>query len=70
MPHYYTDVLPDWLAGGYGYLYVGTGVVVSLIALVCVSLVTARSAEERLASVERVALDGSAAIEAVSERVS
>jgi len=70
LPHYYTDVLPDWLAGGYGYLYVGTGVVGSLIALVCVSLVTARSAEERLASVERVALDGSAAIEAVSERVS
>jgi SSS family solute:Na+ symporter len=64
----YTDVLPSWLANGYGYLYIGTGVIASAIALVVVSLVTPKSREEYLASVDAVPVDGAAAIEAVSEQ--
>ena len=36
----YTEVLPAWLVNGYGYLYIGTGVVVAVISLIVVSLIT------------------------------
>jgi SSS family solute:Na+ symporter len=65
----YTEVLPEWLAGGYGYLYIGTGVVVSAVSLIVVSLATARSSEEYLRSVEAQPVENAEAIEAVSEHV-
>jgi SSS family solute:Na+ symporter len=67
LPNYYTDVLPGWLAGGYGYLYIGTGVVASAVSLVVVSLLTPCSSEEMIAAVEAEPADGTAALEAVSE---
>lgn len=67
-PDHYLNLLPGWLAGGCGYLYIGTGVVVSLVVLVIVSLVTARSSEERLAAVSPAPLDGLEPLEAVSEQ--
>jgi len=66
LPNYYTDVLPGWLAGGYQYLYIGVGVLVSLITLVVVSLVTPAPSRERLDVVSDRPLDGSSALEAVS----
>ncbi|MHC4946009.1 MAG: sodium:solute symporter family protein [Planctomycetota bacterium] len=67
-PNYYTDVLPVWLANGYGYLYIGTGVVASALTLIVVSLITPRSSEEYLGSVEALPVDDVKAIEAVSEQ--
>ncbi|MBU0754210.1 MAG: hypothetical protein KJ645_03670 [Planctomycetes bacterium] len=66
-PNYYTDVLPAWLANGYGYLYIGTGVVASAVSLIVVSLITRRSSAEALDSVELHPIDEAAAFEAVSE---
>jgi SSS family solute:Na+ symporter len=37
-PLYYTKVLPGWLAGAGGYLYIGAGVIAAAIATVVVSL--------------------------------
>jgi SSS family solute:Na+ symporter len=67
LPNYYTDVLPGWLAGGYGYLYIGIGVVASALSLAIISFVTPRSSEELIAAVEAVPADGASALEAVSE---
>jgi len=66
-PNYYTDVLPAWLAGGYGYLYIGTGVVVSVVSMVAISLVTPRSSAELIAVVEAAPVEGTEALERVSE---
>jgi len=65
---YYTDVLPVWLAGGYGYLYIGTGVVAAVLTCVAVSLATPAPAAERIAAVDATPRDGAEALEAVSER--
>lgn len=48
LPHYYTDMLPPWLAGAYGYIYVASGVIISAILIVLVSLMTKRSSQARL----------------------
>ena len=66
-PNYYLEVLPAWLAGGCWYLYIGTGVIVSTVALVVVSLVTPRTPDARHAAVDGVPVDGPEAIEKVSE---
>ena len=65
----YTEVLPAWLVNGYGYLYIGTGVVIAVISLVVVSLITPRSSDEHLAAVDETPVDGAEAIEAVSEHM-
>jgi len=62
----YTKILPDWLQGGYWYYFVGSGVVVSVISLVIVSLATKRPTEEQLSAVEREPLDGPQSIKEVS----
>jgi hypothetical protein len=56
-PHYYTNVLPSWLQGSQGYNYVATGVVLSLVSIVVVSLLTARPKAEQLASLEPVPIE-------------
>ena len=65
----YTEVLPAWLVNGYGYLYIGTGVVVAVLSLVVVSLLTPRSSDEQLAAVDETPVDGTEAIEVVSEHM-
>ena len=57
LPNYYTDVLPSWLAGAYGYIYVAAGVVISVVLIVLVSLVTKRPPQERLAEVRDRPID-------------
>lgn len=57
LPHYYTDTLPAWLAGAYGYIYVAAGVVISVVLLVTVSLVTRRPPRERLEAVSDRPID-------------
>ncbi|HRY60840.1 MAG TPA: sodium:solute symporter family protein [Candidatus Fermentibacter sp.] len=57
LPHYYTDVLPAWLAGAYGYIYVASGVVISVILIVLVSLLTKRPPRERLDAVSARPVD-------------
>lgn len=52
LPHYYTDVLPAFLAGAYGYMYVAAGVVISLVSIVVVSLVTGPATEKQLAALQ------------------
>jgi len=49
--------LPEWLHASYQYNYVAAGVVVSVVVLVAVSLLTPRSAADRLAAVEARPVD-------------
>jgi hypothetical protein len=49
--NYYLQVLPGWLAGACGYLYIGTGVLASVVAVTAVSLLSPAPAPERLAAV-------------------
>jgi SSS family solute:Na+ symporter len=49
--NYYLQVLPGWLAGACGYLYIGTGVLASAITLILVSLLSAPPTAELLAAV-------------------
>ena len=65
--NYYLNALPSWLANGCGYLYIGAGVIVSVVGLVSVSLVTQPSHAEHLAAVSATPLEGTAPLEAVSE---
>jgi SSS family solute:Na+ symporter len=65
----YTEVLPAWLVNGYGYLYIGTGVLVAVLSLIVVSLITPRSSEAQLAAVDETPVDGAEAIETVSEHM-
>jgi SSS family solute:Na+ symporter len=65
-PNYYTDVLPGWLAGGYGYLYVGSGVVIAVVSLIIISLVTKKPTDQQLSVVEDKPLDGPESIKEVS----
>ncbi|MFH2002967.1 MAG: sodium:solute symporter family protein [Planctomycetota bacterium] len=67
LPNYYTDVLPAWLAGGYGYLYIGVGVLVSAVSLGVVSLVTPCSSDERIAAVASAPIEGTELLETISE---
>jgi hypothetical protein len=57
LPNYYTDVLPGWLAGAYGYIYVASGVLISLVLIVMVSLVTRRPAVQLLEQVKDSPVD-------------
>jgi SSS family solute:Na+ symporter len=57
LPNYYTDVLPGWLAGSYGYIYVASGVILSVVLIVLVSLVTRRSAQSRIDEVRARPVD-------------
>lgn len=57
MPNYYTDVLPGWLAGSYGYLYVASGVLISAVLMVLVSLVTKRPPQAQLDQVRAEPVD-------------
>ncbi len=57
LPHYYTDVLPSWLAGAYGYIYVASGVVISTVLIILVSLVTKRPPQSRLDEVRGEPVD-------------
>lgn len=66
-PNYYLNVLPDWLAGGTWYLYIGTGVIVSVIVLIAASLLSPRTSEKLLSAVDEIPIDGIAPLEAVSE---
>jgi SSS family solute:Na+ symporter len=66
-PHYFSSVLPPWLAGSYGYLYVGAGVALSVFVLVVVSLLTAPSPAARRAAVHAAPVEGTQALEVVSE---
>lgn len=63
---YYANVLPGWLAGACGYLYIGTGVLAAAATLVAVSLLTPRSAPGLLAAVDPVPAEGPAALDALS----
>jgi SSS family solute:Na+ symporter len=49
--NYYLQVLPGWLAGTCGYLYIGTGVLASAITLVMVSLLSPPPTAKLLAAV-------------------
>jgi SSS family solute:Na+ symporter len=57
LPYYYTDVLPSWLAGAYGYIYVAAGVIISAVLIVLVSLVTKRPPQHRLDEVRAKPID-------------
>jgi solute:Na+ symporter, SSS family len=57
LPNYYTDVLPGWLASSYGYIYVASGVILSVVLIVLVSLVTKRPAQSRLDEVRARPVD-------------
>ncbi len=59
-PHYYTAVLPAWLAGGYGYFYIGAGVLVAALSLAAVSLLQPAPAPDRLRIVTPTAVEGPA----------
>ena len=62
----YTKILPDWLQGGYWYYFVGSGVIVSVISLVIVSLATKKPTEEQLSAVSEEPVDGAETIKEVS----
>jgi solute:Na+ symporter, SSS family len=65
---YHTSVgFPDLLTGSRGYLYVGTGVLLSAITLVTVSLLTARPSEARCAAVRPQPAELNTSLEPVSE---
>ena len=64
--NYYTKILPAWLAGGYGYLYIGTGVITAVIALVIVSLCTKKPSDKQLSVVLHDPIDGADTIKEVS----
>lgn len=55
--HYYIKELPQWLQGSYGYNYLALGVILSLTAIVGVSLLTKQSATEKLAFVRAQPVD-------------
>ncbi len=52
LPHYYTDMLPAFLVGAYGYIYVAAGVVLSLVSIIVVSLVTGPATVKQLAALQ------------------
>ena len=52
-PHYYTDVFRAFLQGSQGYNYIATGVLLSLLSIVTVSLITGPAKPEQLAALER-----------------
>ncbi len=56
-PHYYINDLPQWLQGSYCYNYIAFGVVLSLIAIVVVSLITPKPSEAQLAEVKEKPID-------------
>ncbi len=65
---YHTAVVfPDVLVGARGYLYVGTGVVLSVISLIVVSLLTAPSSRVQCAAVRPEPAELSSSLEPVSE---
>jgi Na+/proline symporter len=51
-PHYYTHVLPAWLVNSQGYNYVATGVILSLVSIVVVSLITGPATARQLAALK------------------
>jgi len=51
LPRYYTDVLPNWLQGSYGYMYVAAGVILSVVTIVLASLLTPKPTPAQLAAV-------------------
>jgi solute:Na+ symporter, SSS family len=56
-PNYYLGVLPVWMQGAYGYIYVATGVVLSLVSIVLVSLITGPASKEQLAALQPVPVE-------------
>lgn len=57
-PTYYMNVLPAWLQGSFCYNYLAFGVLLSLVAIVAVSLATARAPAAKLAFVKADPVDG------------
>ncbi len=64
--HYYTDVLPSWLAGAYGYLYIGAGVIAAVLSLIIISILTKKPSEEQLSAVSTDPVDGVETIKEIS----
>ncbi len=62
--HYYLNELPNWLHNSYGYHYVATGVILSLITIVSVSLATRPSPQHLLANVKAAPVDDYSQFEA------
>ncbi len=65
--NYYAEILPAWLAGGYGYFYICAGVVVSVLCIAAGSFLTRHSPKEVMKAVDAVPQDGASPIEAVCD---
>ncbi len=65
-PNYFAAVLPAWLAGGYGYLYIGAGVLVSALSLIAVSHLKTVSPADRPSAIATSPVEGAALWSAVT----